>query len=189
MCVAEANGSRVRTLTAEDKGEDAFLFAPDGRHVALIRTVNVDKDLHDLYPDLPKANAKIETDLMYRHWNQWEDGTYSHIFVATIEDGVIAEETDIMAGERHHSPMRPYGGTEQLAWSADGTKLAYTCKKLEGKAAATSTNSDIYVYDLSTGETTNVSAPNAGYDTNPAFAAPFSGSAWSMTAMRATATA
>lgn len=171
LCVAEANGSRVRTLTAEDNGEDAFLFAPDGRHVALIRTVKVDKDLHDLYPDLPKANAKMETDLMYRHWNQWEDGSYSHIFIATIEDGAVVAEADIMDGERHHSPMRPYGGIEQLAWSADGTKLAYTCKKLEGKAAATSTNSDIYVYDLSTGETANVSAPNAGYDTNPAFAA------------------
>lgn len=169
--LANADGSNAHILNSAIDGVDGFLFAPDGKHVAIVHCVKEDSDIHDLYPDLPKANARIETDLMYRHWDRWADGKYSHVFIAEVQGDKLVSEVDIMKGERHHSPLRPFGGVEQLAWSPDGTKFAYTCKKLEGKASALSTNSDIYLYDLSTGETTNISAPNAGYDTNPAFAA------------------
>lgn len=173
LFIADADGQNtacVKSEVKDDTGIDAFLFAPDGKHVALVRTVKLDKDIHDLYPDLPKANARIETDLMYRHWNQWADGSYSHVFVAEIDGSTLTNEKDIMEGERFHSPLRPHGGIEQVAWSADASKIAYTSKKLAGAKAALSTNSDIYVYDLASAQTINVSAPNAGYDTNPAFA-------------------
>lgn len=174
LFIAQSDGTCAKQVVSQgasaDKGIDAFLFAPDGRHVALVMTVKVDKDIHDLYPDLPKANARIETDLMYRHWNQWADGSYSHIFVAELDGDALSGEVDIMEGERFHSPLRPHGGIEQLAWSPSATKIAYTSKKLTGKEAALSTNSDIYVYDLASARTVNVSAPNPGYDTNPAFA-------------------
>lgn len=174
LFVADADGENVRMILSQSPnaaaGIDAFLFAPDGRHVALVRSVKVDKDVHDMYPDLPKANARIETDLMYRHWNLWADGTYSHICLAEFDGSALINEVDIMDGERFHCPLRPHGGIEQVAWAADASKIAYTSKKLVGRESALSTNSDIFVYDLSTRSTVNVSAPNAGYDTNPAFA-------------------
>lgn len=172
LFIADADGRNAQKITSAnaDLGIDAFLFAPDGKHVALVRCVKLDKDIHDLYPDLPKANARIETDLMYRHWNQWADGAYSHIFLAELNGGALTNEVDIMEGERFHSPLRPHGGIEQVAWAPDASKLAYTSKKLTGAQSALSTNSDIYLYDLASAQTANVSAPNAGYDTNPAFA-------------------
>ncbi len=75
-----------------------------------------------------------------------------------------------MDGERFHSPLRPHGGIEQIAWSPDASKIAYTSKKLTGRESALSTNSDIYLYDIASAKTENVSAPNSGYDTNPSFA-------------------
>lgn len=171
LFVCDADGGNVCKLTMGEDPVKEFLFSPSGDKVLIVRDVKLDENIHDKYPDLPKAEARIETDLMYRHWNEWSDGAYSHVFVGTWNGKKIGELKDIMEGEKYHSPLRPFGGIEQIAWSRDGKKIAYTCKKLTGMESAVSTNSDIYIYDTESGETTNVSAPNKGYDTNPTFSA------------------
>ena len=47
--------------------------------------------------------------------------------------------------------------------------MAYTCRKKTGLAYAISTNSDIYIYDLATKKTDNITEENKGYDTNPQY--------------------
>lgn len=101
----------------------------------------------DKYPDLPKATGIIVTDLMYKHWDEWVIGA-PHPFVADFDGNSISNIKDILEGEPYESPMRPWGGIEQLAWSPAGDKVAYTCRKKTGLAYAISTNSDIYIYDL-----------------------------------------
>ena len=73
-----------------------------------------------------------------------------------------------MAGEKFDSPLMPDGGAEQLAFSPDGYRIAYTSRKLTGSAEAESTNSDIYLYDIHDGKTVNLSEGLPGYDTEPA---------------------
>lgn len=130
--ITESDGRNAHALVSDADnakyGVDAFLFSPDSKRIALIRSIKIDKDIHDLYPDLPKANARIETDLMYRHWNQWSDGAYSHVCIANLVGDKLTDEVDIMGGERFHSPLRPHGGIEQVAWSPDASKIAYTSK-------------------------------------------------------------
>jgi len=150
-------------------GISGFKYSPDLKSIAYIKSVKLDKDIHDLYPDLPLANARLETDLMYRHWDSWHDYTYQHVVIAKYNDSGLSGDKDIMEGERFDSPMKPWGGTEQINWSPDGKTIAYTCKKKVGKEYATSTNSDIYLYDLETGATTNLTEGMMGYDINPVF--------------------
>ena len=50
-------------------------------------------------------------------------------------------------------PTLPFGGLEQLAWSPDGKYIAYSCRKVAGKKYAFSTNTEIYLYNVVTGET------------------------------------
>jgi len=76
---------------------------------------------------------------------------------------------DIMEGERFDSPLSPFGGMEEINWTPDGKNIAYTCKKLNGKAAAFSTNSDVYLYNLKSGETKNLTEGMPGYDKAPVF--------------------
>ena len=85
---------------------------------------------------------------MYRHWDQWVD-TYSHIFV-TSDNGKV--KLDIMEGEMWEAPVRPWGGMEQIAWTKDGQNILYSARKKVGKDYATSTNTDIYQYNIPTGE-------------------------------------
>lgn len=163
------DGSNMHQLSEIEGGIVDFKYAPSGDELVYVQRVKLDDDIHDLYPDLPKANARLETDLMYRHWDSWHDYSYNHLFIASIENGKVGVGTDIMEGERFDSPGLPWGGMEQIAWSPDGNTLAYTCKKKVGKAYAVSTNSDIYLYDIASGETTNFTEGMMGYDQNPVF--------------------
>lgn len=162
-------GDNTQKITQSVEDINGFSYSPDLKNLVFVKRVKLDKTVNDLYPDLPLADARLETDLMYRHWDTWSDFSYSHIFVAPYQNGKIGEVQDIMGGELFESPMAPFGGMEQIAWSNDGTKLAYVCKKLKGMDYALSTNSDIYIYNLSDKTTTNISKGMLGYDQDPAF--------------------
>jgi len=171
MQVWEANpdGSAAVKISNVDGDITGFSYSPDMKYILYTQRVKIDKTPNDIYPDLPKANARIEDDLMYRHWDSWSDYSYSHIFIAAYTDGKIEKGRDIMESQRFESPMAPWGGMEQIGWSPKGDKFAYTCKKLTGKEYSLSTNSEIYVYDLKTETETNVSKGIAGYDQDPVF--------------------
>lgn len=153
-----------------DRNMNGFAYSPAGDHILFIDEVDYGQNVQDVHPDLPKAEARIIDDMMYRHWNQWEDGKRSNVFFIGYSDGMLkGEATNIMKGEAFDSPLMPFGGMEEIAWSADGSAIAYTCKKIKGKEYAVSTNSDIYLYSLKSGETQNLSASNPGYDKEPVF--------------------
>ena len=142
-------------------------ISPSGKYKIEPREVEVHPVTGaDFYPELDKSEVYIYDDLNYRHWDKWEDGKYSHLFVKDLSSG---EEWDIMEGEPHDAPLQPFGGSEDYIWNNDGSKILYVSKKLKGKEYAFSTNSDIYEYDLSARSTKNLTEENKGYDTSPSF--------------------
>lgn len=162
------DGSGRKQLTQYEGDIEGFSFSPDGKKLLFIAQVKTVKSTADKYPDLPKATGIIVTDLMYKHWDEWVT-TAPHPFVADFDGNAISNVTDILEGEPYESPMKPWGGIEQLAWSPSSDKVAYTCRKKTGLAYAISTNSDIYIYDLASKETKNITEENKGYDTNPQY--------------------
>ncbi len=158
-------------------GVTGFKYAPDMSKILFTKEVKLDKTVRDIYPDLPKSSGRIYTDLMYRHWDTWVD-SYSHIFVADYNGNKLGKTTDIMLNEPYESPMKPFGGMEQITFTPDGKAIAYTCRKKKGKEYSLSTNSDIYLYDIETGTTKNLTKGMMGYDTNPVFSPDGTKMAW-----------
>ena len=163
------NGTGQKQISDIEEGIFGFKYSPDQSKIFYLKNVKLDESVNDLFPDLPKANARIENDIMYRHWDSWHDYTYQHIFIADYSNGKIGAGKDILEGEKFDSPMKPFGGIEQIAWSPDGKTLAYTCKKKVGKKYAVSTNSEIYLYTVENGKTVNFTSGMMGYDQNPVF--------------------
>ena len=106
---------------------------------------------------MPKSKARIYDDLMARHWDYWDEGSYRHIFVGELAGGKASEGVDILGPEAAwDAPLAPYFDMAEIAWNNAGTRLAYTCKPLTGMRYAVSTDSDIFVYDLTSGTTQNI---------------------------------
>jgi dipeptidyl aminopeptidase/acylaminoacyl peptidase len=143
--------------------------SPDGKWKLIAKEVKIQKVSGiDHYDDVPNSNVFVYDQLNYRHWDTWEDGSYSHLFIQSATD-TLDSGTDLMAGEPFDCPQKPFGGNEDYIWSPDSKKVLYVTKKLAGTDYAVSTNSDIYAYNLETKQTNNLTANNKGYDTHPAF--------------------
>lgn len=169
MQIWECNpdGTNKEQLSHTPKDINGFSYAPDLKNLIYCMNVAMEPTIAERYPDLPEANAQIYDDLMYRHWNSWADGSYSHLFVAPYPS--LSQPKDLLEGKKFHAPVPPFGGMEQISWSSDGQRVAYCCKKETGKEFAESTNTDIFLYDLASGKTENLSVFNEGYDLDPVF--------------------
>ena len=160
---------------------DGFLLSPMRDRIILIKQVQRNDICRtkDLYPDLPLATGRMYDDLMYKHWDEWVE-TIPQPFVCPLEisyygegerikTAKVGEGINILEGTAFESPMKPFGGVEQLAWNPNNEEIAYTCRKKTGLDYAVSTNSDIYLYDIRTRTHKNITEDNKGYDTNPSY--------------------
>lgn len=201
-----ADGSDRRQISQESEDVIDFLFSPDGKHVVLIKEVPQHTSIAPKEKDLPQATGMVINDLMYKHWDQYVT-TAPHPFLANYDGTKITVAKDLLEGEPFECPMMPFGGNEQLAWSPDSRQIAYTCRKKTGRDYATSTDSDIFLYDIASGTTRNLCKPadrtspaptdytkslenqpvnaqkgtdaNVGYDQNPLFSPDGKYIAWS----------
>lgn len=163
------DGGEVDTLKEAGELVRDKNISPDGKWQLVSKDVKIRKvSGDDFYDDVPKSNVFIYDQLNYRHWDAWEDGAYSHVFIQSASDTTDVG-IDLMEGEPYDCPQKPFGGDEDYIWSPDSKRVLYVTKKLAGTAYAVSTNTDIYEYNLATKETTNLTSSNKGYDTHPAF--------------------
>ena len=121
---------------------------------------------YDFYPELTKSNVQIYNGLDYRHWDTWEDGKFSHIFLSKINE---TTKKDLMAGEPYDCPQKPFGGDEDYIFNPDGKHVVYVTKQKQGTAYAISTNTDLFEYDIESGTTKNLTEGMMGYDLNPSY--------------------
>jgi dipeptidyl aminopeptidase/acylaminoacyl peptidase len=160
----------VRAIADTEKLVVNSRISPDGKYMISAADVKI-KNVSgkDFYPNLQKSNVQIYDQLNYRHWDEWEDGSFSHVVVRPIVNGIPGEGKDIMPDQPYDVPQKPFGGDEDFIWSPDSKSVVYVTKASSGTQYALSTNTDIFQYDLSTGTTTNISKGMLGYDVNPEF--------------------
>lgn len=154
-------GGNVRQLSDLKGGIEGFGISPRGDKAWYVQRVQAaDRRSADIHKDMDKSQARIYDDLMARHWDYWDEGEYLHLFVGDFGAEGLKPGTDIIGAEAAwDTPLAPYFDMAEIAWNNAGTMLAYTCKPLTGTAYAVSTDSDIFVYDVTSGQTQNICKP------------------------------
>lgn len=162
------DGSERTMISNIEGGIIGFRYSPDQTKILYVKEIPKEKKFEEHYKGLPKASGRLMDDLMYRHWDHWVD-TYSHVFVADYDGKKVWNDKDIMEGEPYDSPLQPFGGIEQIVWSPDSKTIAYTSKKMTGKDYTLSTNSEIWLYNIESGKTINITEGMMGFDVAPLY--------------------
>ncbi|HAB32358.1 MAG TPA: peptidase S9, partial [Cryomorphaceae bacterium] len=154
-------------------GDAKVVELQDGRLIiAFVTRVQMDQTPAERHPEMPQAHYAVYDDLMYRHWDSWTDYSYNHIAYMVVDptkETATGRFTDILAGEKVHSPMPPFGGAESFDVSPDGRFIVYASKKASsGLDFALHTDSKLYLYDRETGRTSTLNGLK-GYDNHPCF--------------------
>ena len=144
------------------------LWSPDGKSILFVSEVYPDcnddacNKQRDDEQAKSKVKAKIFTQLMFRHWNHYFDGKYSHLFVVSADGGVAR---DLTPGA-HDVPPFSLGGQDQYQFSPDGQEVAFTSNIDE--VQATSTNSDVFIVPVAGGTPKKITT-NPGSDGTPMY--------------------
>ncbi|HTO37640.1 MAG TPA: S9 family peptidase [Brumimicrobium sp.] len=144
-----------------------FKFSPNENYILTLERVKTRKTTADHYPEYSKANVQVYDDLLYRHWDTWQDEYSKQLFLYKIENGVVnSAGINLLEGEPYDGVTSPFGGLGDVTFLGE-EKVLYSTKKMLGKEFATSTDSEIYAYDIETKQTSNWTEAYQGYDMQP----------------------
>jgi dipeptidyl aminopeptidase/acylaminoacyl peptidase len=170
--IASATSMQASNFKADVSG---FKISPNGQTFAIwgdiardCREFGCDTDGDTSKPG--PGTGRAYDRLMVRHWDQWETpGYYSRVFTVALEaDGKLSSSAIAMDGTLvGDAPTKPFGGGEEISWSADGSAVLFTLRHADAHEAK-STNLDIYRSALRAANPVNLTADNAGMDTTPA---------------------
>jgi len=170
-------GGEAEPVTKLPTDVDGFKLFPDGKHLVVALEVwpdaksLADSARRDDERGKSKVKARVYDQLMFRHWDHWEDGKYSHLFVWTAPDagGKLDDARDLMTGIAADAPIKPFGGMDDVAISPDGRSVAYVAR-VAGRENAWHTNTDVFVVAADgKGKPVDVTSENPAYDFGPAF--------------------
>ena len=140
-------GGPQRKLTGFQGGFGGFKVSPDASK--LLIWADRKPGAPTLAPAMEKKAAdagsgRTYEQLFVRHWDAWADGTRSQLFVLPLTaNGAAGDGRAIVGGLVGDTPSKPFGGGEEVAWSAD-SRTVYFALREAGRIEATSTNLDIF---------------------------------------------
>jgi dipeptidyl aminopeptidase/acylaminoacyl peptidase len=162
-------GGEARPLTTLPVDVSGPIWSPKGNLIAFAAEVYPGQTPEqtaatDEAKGKEKSKAKIYDHLMVRHWDRWDDGKRSHLFVVDVATGKARDLTPKFAV---NVPPAPFGGSSDYAFAPLGNELAFTAEPI--KDLAWSTNTDVWIVSTSGGEPQNVTEENPGADAQPSY--------------------
>ena len=154
----------------------SFKFSPGGGRIAL--SMEVLRDCTDLKctrerfdaAGKKKDSGRVFDSLFVRHWDTWNTGTRSNLFVAPVNtDGRAGTPVNVSRALDADVPSKPDGGAEEYTFNPDGARVVFSAR-VAGREEAWSTNFDLYEVPVD-GNTAprNLTADNPAWDTQPVY--------------------
>jgi dipeptidyl aminopeptidase/acylaminoacyl peptidase len=164
------DGGEAAQVTSSPIDVDSFIVSPDGASLLFSAGVFPGKSLAESAKILDerekaKSSGRIYTSLLFRHWDTWSDGRRNHLFVVPAAGG---SPVDVMPAMDADAPSKPFGGTDEYAFTPDSKSVVFTARNV-GREEAWSTNFDLYLAPADGKALTNLTQENKAWDTSPVF--------------------
>lgn len=166
-------GGEAEQVTRLPLNVENLIVAPDGKKIAF--TLNVFVDCPSLQCTAKRLEERrknprtgeIFDELFVRHWDTWEDGRFSHLFVQSLDGG---PPIDMMTDMKSDTPSQPFGGPEEFAFTPDSTSVIFTAKATQGSERVWSTNFDLYLSPVDGSRAPrDLTTANSAWDSSPTF--------------------
>ena len=169
--IIPVNGGEARQLTSISTEADGVTWARKGDALLFTSQVYPDcgddacnkKRLEDA--EKSKVKARIIDELLFRHWDAWRDGKYTHLFTVSAQGGT---PRDLTPGAVD-SPTWFLDAPDGYDISPDGTEVCFTSNHSGGSRIAWTTNNDLFLVSTQGGEAKNITKDNPGSDASPQY--------------------
>jgi dipeptidyl aminopeptidase/acylaminoacyl peptidase len=180
--VMPAVGGEARKLTSISTEATQPVWSPTGDKLAFVSAVfpefsdkpfaesdRLNKERLDVREKDP-VKGRVFDQLLFRHWDSWVDGKRQHVFVVAVKDGAAGSEPrDVTPGDNDGIPTSDtFTEGDEFAFSPDGHSLAFTAPPVPVRTQAWSTNHDLFLVNLETGQKRQLTT-NAAADGSPRF--------------------
>ncbi len=163
-------GGEARKVTAFEAGVGSPKVMPGGNQVVFQATVFPEamadsakqKELADKLEKGP-VQAHLADTLLYRHWTEWRDFQYSHLFTATFGGKVEA----LTSGKQDYPADATTPGSQSFDLSPDGKEVCVVTNT--DPVPARSTNQDLFLISLDGDRTPRRITDNPAYDGDPKY--------------------
>lgn len=181
------DGGEAQPVTDLPLDVGSFVLSPTGDRIA----VSVDS-FPDLGADLAASKRRLDAlaaqkntgvvyeQLFIRHWDTWKNGTRAQLFGFALDDqGAVTGNAQWLSnGIDGDVPSKPFGGDEEITYTADGRFVIFTAR-IAGRSEAWSTNFDLWrVPADGSAKPENLTADNPAGDSGPVVSADGRWLAW-----------
>jgi len=166
------DGGEARQVTNLPLDVASLLLSPDGRHLALTMEVFPGRGVERTRQKLAETARRKETGRVYerifvRHWDTWSDGRRSHLCVLPVTGK--GEPVDVMPQMDADTPSKPFGSSNEFAFTPDGRELVFTARDA-GRREPWTTNFDLYRVPIdASSPPLCLTARNEAWDCQPSF--------------------